>query len=119
MNATARKISNIATDAPTSPTRPPAVQLAPKASQADRRFATAMAIAEAPTLLAEAAAVLGDFEQESDDVLQDFFAYLLEGRLWHAPVDGPVLPWMRGVVREIGRRRRAERERDWDADDDG
>jgi hypothetical protein len=119
MNATAERTSNIATVASTSPTRPPAVQAAPRASQEDRRSATAAAIAAGPTLLAEAAAVLGDFERESEDVLQDFLLYLLEGRLWHAPADGPVLPWMRGIVREIARRRRAERERDWDVGDDG
>jgi hypothetical protein len=117
MNAVARTISNIETDPlPTSPARPAAVKLALRASEKQRRSAVAAAIAAGPTLLAEAAAVLGDFEQESEDVLQDFLLFLLEGWIGHERTDGPVLPWMCGIVREIARRRRADRERDWEWD---
>ncbi len=93
-------------------------------SEKDRRSLTGVAITLGPTLLAEAAAVLGEHEEEAADVLQDFYVYLLEGRLRHAPADGAVMPWMCGLVRTIAQRRRAERERDqgnwdWDADSGG
>ena len=78
-----------------------------------------VAIALGPTLLAEAAAVLGVYEEESADVLQDFFLLLLEGRLRFSPADGPALPWMCRGVRQLAKLRREERERDWGKEDDG
>jgi DNA-directed RNA polymerase specialized sigma24 family protein len=75
--------------------------LAMRASRGDRRAIGAIAIAFGPRLLQEARAVLGDLEQEAEDVLQDFFLCLVDRRSRFTP------------VRAIARKRRADRERDW------
>jgi hypothetical protein len=54
--------------------------LARRASHGDRRAIGAIAIALGPWLLLEARALLGDFEQEAGDVLQDFFLCLVQRR---------------------------------------
>jgi DNA-directed RNA polymerase specialized sigma24 family protein len=87
--------------------------LAMRASRGDRRAIGAIAIAFGPRLLQEARAVLGDLEQEAEDVLQDFFLCLVDRRSRFTPARGRAIPWMCGIVRAIARKRRADRERDW------
>ena len=46
----------------------------------DGRAIGAIAIALGPTLLNEARTVLGELDDEADDVLRDFFLFLVERR---------------------------------------
>jgi DNA-directed RNA polymerase specialized sigma24 family protein len=85
-----------------------------RASLGDRRAIGAIAVAFGPRLLQEARAVLRDFEQEAEDVLQDFVLSLVERQSRFTPAHGRAIPWMCGIVRALARKRRADRERDWD-----
>lgn len=87
-----------------------------RASQGDRNAIGKVAILSSSMLLDEAASVLEGFEGEAADVVQDFLLSLLEGRSPFTPSQGRAVPWMRGVVRAMARKRRAERERDWGID---
>jgi len=84
-----------------------------RAAQGDDRAIAAIAVAFGPTLLREASAVLGDFEDEATDVLQDFLVLLLERRSRFTPAQGRAIPWMCGLVRAMARKHRSEREREW------
>jgi hypothetical protein len=84
-----------------------------RAAQGDDRAIAAIAVAFGPILLAEASAVLGDFEDEAVDVMQDFLGLLLERRSRFTPAQGRAIPWMCGLVRAMARKRRCEREREW------
>jgi DNA-directed RNA polymerase specialized sigma24 family protein len=93
-------------------------QLVRHAAAGDRRAIGAIAIAFGPKLLHEARAVLGRrFEEEADDVLQDFFAWMLEGSSRFQPAHGRAIPWMCGVVRAIARKARGDRKREWAFDE--
>jgi DNA-directed RNA polymerase specialized sigma24 family protein len=89
-----------------------------RASQGDSRAIGAIAIAFGKMLLEEARAVMGDFAQEAEDVLQDFFVSLLERRSRFTPAHGRAIPWMCGLVRAMARKHRAEREREWGIEDE-
>jgi hypothetical protein len=89
-----------------------------RAAEGDRRAIGAIAIAVSPTLLEEARACLGEFEQDAGEVLQDFFLGLIERRLLFVPAHGRAMSWMCGIVQAIAQQRRRERERDWDIDDE-
>jgi DNA-directed RNA polymerase specialized sigma24 family protein len=86
------------------------------ACDGDRRAIGAIGIAFGPALLRQARAVLGEFAQEDEDVLQDFLLSLLEGESCFTPGRGRAFRWMCGVVRRIARERRAAREREWEVD---
>jgi DNA-directed RNA polymerase specialized sigma24 family protein len=87
------------------------------ASRGDRRAIGAIAIALGPTLLIEARLVLGAFDDEAADVLQDFFLFLVERRWLAPPPQGRAMHWMRIIVRTIAVQRRRERERRWRGDE--
>jgi hypothetical protein len=72
------------------------------ATQGDRRAIGAIAIAMSPMLLDEARGLLGDFEHEAGDVLQDFFVWMLEGKTRFTPARGRALPWMCGIIPSDG-----------------
>jgi DNA-directed RNA polymerase specialized sigma24 family protein len=84
-----------------------------RASQGDRRAIGAIAVAIGPKLLVEVRTMLGEFDQEAEDVLQDFLLALLERRLRFDPAHGRAMPWMCRMVRAFAWRRSEERERDW------
>ena len=88
-----------------------------RAAGGDRCAVAAIAIAIGPTLLEQARACLGEFDQDAGEVLQDFFLCLIERRLLFTPAHGRATPWMCGVVQAIAQQRRRERERDWAMDD--
>jgi hypothetical protein len=86
-------------------------QLVVAATRGDRRAVGAIAIAFGPTLNDEAREALGPkWEQESADVLQEFFLALCEGELEMPPIRGAGVPWMLREVRGIARRYVEERE---------
>ncbi len=91
-------------------------ELVQKASEGDSRAVGAIAVAIGPTLLEEARVALGDFEQEAEDVLDDFFLCLLDRRMRFTPAHGRAMPWMCGIVQAIAQQRRREFERDWGLD---
>jgi DNA-directed RNA polymerase specialized sigma24 family protein len=84
------------------------------ASQGDAHAIGAIALAFGKDLLKEARAVMGDFAQDAEDVLQDFLVSLLEGRSRFTPEHGRALLWMRGVVLAMARKHCADREREWE-----
>jgi DNA-directed RNA polymerase specialized sigma24 family protein len=86
------------------------------ACEGDRRAIGAIGIAFGPALLMQARAVLGEFAQEDEDVLQDFLVSLLERESCFIPGRGRAFRWMCGIVRSIARERRAAREREWEVD---
>jgi uncharacterized protein (DUF2236 family) len=86
--------------------------LVTRACDGDRRALAAIAIAFSSRLLGEARAELGYFEQDADEVLQDFFAAVLERQAVFDPAKERANPWMKRILRELARRRRADRERD-------
>jgi DNA-directed RNA polymerase specialized sigma24 family protein len=86
------------------------------ASRGDRRAIGAIGIAFGPTLLEEARTVLGEFDQEADDVLEDFLLALVDRRLLFTPAHGRATPWICGIVRAIALQRRRELQRDWGID---
>jgi DNA-directed RNA polymerase specialized sigma24 family protein len=93
-------------------------ELVRHAGAGDRRAIGAIAIAFGPKLLHEARAVLGQrFEEEADDVLQDFLAWMLEGPSRFPPAHGRAIPWMCGVVRAMARKARGDRMREWGMDE--
>lgn len=89
-----------------------------RATHGDTRALGAIAIACSPALLEEARAVMGDFEADAGDVLQDFFLALLEGRSRFTPAHGRAIAWMCGIIRAMARKYRAEREVEWTGKDD-
>jgi DNA-directed RNA polymerase specialized sigma24 family protein len=89
-----------------------------RASQGDRDAIGKIAILSGSMLLDEARAVLGDFDDEAAEVLQDFLLSLLERRSPFTPAQGRAIPWMCGLVRAMARKRRAEREREWGIETD-
>jgi DNA-directed RNA polymerase specialized sigma24 family protein len=84
-----------------------------RASRGDRRAIAAIATSFGSTLLTAAREVLGPFEDEADDVLQDFLAGLVAGRSPFVAERGRAVPWMIGVVRAAARKARAARDEDW------
>ncbi len=91
-------------------------ELVALASSGNRRAIGAIAVSLGPTLLKEARTVLGEFDQEAEDVLQDFLFCLIDRRLRYEPAHGRAMPWMCGIVQAIAQQRRRERERDWGID---
>jgi hypothetical protein len=105
--------TNAATD---DPIRDEFDDLVLNACRGDSRAVSAIAIAIGPTLLAEARAVLAEFDQDAEEVLDDFLFRLLDGRLRFVPAHGRAMPWMCRMIHLIARRHRRERERDWALD---
>jgi DNA-directed RNA polymerase specialized sigma24 family protein len=83
------------------------------ACDGDAYAVTAIAVAFGARLRKEARLQLGRFEDDADDVLQDFFLAVVEGGACFDPEQERAGVWLRRVVREIARKHRAERERDW------
>jgi DNA-directed RNA polymerase specialized sigma24 family protein len=92
--------------------------LVERASRGDRNAVTAIAIAYRWVLLGEARVVLGPYEQDAEDVLQELLLLLLEGRWPYAPGFGPPGKWLRATVRRLAEAWRADREREWDGPPD-
>jgi hypothetical protein len=89
-----------------------------RALEGDRSAVGAIAVGLGPLLLEEAECVLGrDYAHEASDVRQEFYVSLLEG-VHVRPAYGRAISWMCGVVRAIARKYRAERDWDWDIDDE-
>jgi DNA-directed RNA polymerase specialized sigma24 family protein len=92
--------------------------LVARAARGDSRAVGDIAIAFGPLLLREAKAALGrDYEQEADDVLQDFFLALLEGVPDLLPARGRAIEWMCGGIRALAQSYLPHSRRDWDSDD--
>jgi hypothetical protein len=86
-------------------------ELVLRATQGDRRAIGAIARTFTEKLRAEANAMLRN-EHDAEDVVQDFFLALLEGRMERFPPgQGRGLSFMLGVVRATARKRRRERRR--------
>jgi DNA-directed RNA polymerase specialized sigma24 family protein len=77
-----------------------------RASEGDSRAIASIAVALGPMLRKEARAVLREFAQDADDVLQDFFLFLLEGKSPFLPAHGRAVVWMCRTVRAIAQTRR-------------
>src|SRR5258708_21795012 len=84
-----------------------------RACKGDRRAVGAIYVAFGPVLLREARSVMGRFKQDAEDVVQDFFVSLLEGRSVYVPAHGYATRWMCGVVRAMAKTYGKEREREW------
>jgi hypothetical protein len=91
-------------------------QLVVLACRGNRRAIGAIAAALGPTLLEEARTILGKFDQEAEDVLEDFLLCLVDRRLRFVPAHGRAMPWMCGIVHAIAQQRRREREWEWRID---
>jgi hypothetical protein len=82
-----------------------------EATRGCRRAIGALAIAFGPRLTQEAREELGPrWEQESADVIQDFFLAMCEGRLVFPAIRGAAIPWMTRIVREMARKYLRDRE---------
>ena len=88
-----------------------------RATHGDSRALAAIAVVLGPVLLDEARSVMGAFKQDAEDVLQDFFLFLYEGRSPFLLTHGNALPWMRRTIRAMARTHRVEREREWGVGD--
>ena len=86
--------------------------LVQRASRGDGKAIGAIAVAFTPSLLELAETELGPFKDEAEDVLEDFFLFLLEGRWPYVSRPGDARPWLHRMVAAIARTRRSERERD-------
>jgi hypothetical protein len=84
-----------------------------RACEGDRHALTALAIAYSDMLLKEARAEMGRFKQDAGDVLADFYLAVMEGEALFDPDKERAGVWMRRIVRELARRYRAARARDW------
>ncbi len=74
-----------------------------RACRGDRRAIGAIYVAFGPVLLREARSVMGAFKQDAEEVVQDFFVSLLEGRSLYVPAQGYATRWMCGVVRAMAK----------------
>ncbi len=93
--------------------------LVTRASEGDRRAVGAIAVAIGPSLLKEARAAMKGLDGEAEDVVQDFFLFLVERRSPFNRADGRALHWMHRIVRVMAQqRRREERRRRFAYDDD-
>jgi|CZKU01.1.fsa_nt_gi DNA-directed RNA polymerase specialized sigma24 family protein len=89
--------------------------LVERAADGDSRAVGAIAIALGPSLLEEARAAMKGLDG-ADDVVQDFFVFLLERRSPFIRAYGPAREWLHTMVRIIARRRRREQMLDDDED---
>jgi len=87
--------------------------LVTRACDGDRHALAAIAIAFSARLLKEARQELGHFKQDAGDVLADFYLAVMEGEALFDPAKERAGVWMRRIVRELARRYRAARARDW------
>jgi DNA-directed RNA polymerase specialized sigma24 family protein len=87
--------------------------LVQRASRGDGKAIGAIAVAFTPSFFEAAEAELGKFRNEAEDVVQDFFLFLLEGRWPYVSRPGDAKPWLYRMLRTIARARRSDRERDW------
>jgi DNA-directed RNA polymerase specialized sigma24 family protein len=79
------------------------------ATRGDVRAIGALADAYYPVLLAQAAEVLGPWQQaDAEDVVQDSFLSLCEGRNRFLPKQDYAPAWMARIVRAIAQTRRHE-----------
>ncbi len=88
-------------------------ELVQRASRGDRRAATAVYLAYKWVLLGEARMALGPFEQDAEEVVQEFLLLLLGGRWPYVPRFGKPGQWLRRTVCTLAEAWRADRERDW------
>ena len=94
------------------------VILVTEATAGDARAVGAIGVALGPTLLEEARTVLDEFEDEADEVLQEFLQSLVERRFHFDPWSGNAMPWMSGVIQGIAHHRRRDRQREEEAEDE-
>jgi DNA-directed RNA polymerase specialized sigma24 family protein len=87
-----------------------------RACNGDRRAVGAIYVAFGPVLLRKARSVMGPFKEDAEDVVQDFFVSVLEGRSVYVPAQGYAIRWMCGVVLAMAKTYRKEREREWDVE---
>ncbi len=87
--------------------------LVKRASRGDRDAIAAIVLAFGPDLREQARADLKPWGDEAEDLVQDFFLHLLEGRWRYVPDHAGGSAWMRRVIRTMAATRRAERQRDW------
>jgi hypothetical protein len=86
-------------------------ELVDAATRGDQRAISAIAIALGPTLNREAREALGPrWEQDSADILQEFFLALCEGLMRMPPVPQAAMAWMKRTVRAIAEKWVEERE---------
>jgi hypothetical protein len=90
--------------------------LVERACNGDRRALGAIAIALSSPLLAAIRIELGDFGDSAGDVLHDFFAAVMAGGARFGRGEERARDWLMRIVREMARRERAARERDWGAE---
>jgi DNA-directed RNA polymerase specialized sigma24 family protein len=89
-----------------------------RAAQGDRAAIDVVARRCRRMLLDVARLTLGGrFRREAEDVVQDFFVVLLEGKLRFDPEPSRAVPWMCDIVRAMAQKNRQERLRDWGLDD--
>ena len=82
------------------------------ATRGDLCAASALADAFYPTLVAEAAAVLDPWQRaHAEDVVNDFFVSICEGRNRFVPKKHDAVTWMVRIVRAIDQTRRREESR--------
>jgi hypothetical protein len=87
--------------------------LVTRACDGDRHALAAIAIAFSAQILKEARQELGHFKEDAGNVFRDFFLAVVAGGACFDPQRERAGAWMKRYVREIARRHRAERERDW------
>ena len=92
-------------------------ELTRRATRGDRRAIGAIAAALGPHLLKEARRHMKGFEEEAEDVLQDFWVHLLEGRIPFEPAHGRALEWMCRILEIFAHVSHCARARDWGIDE--
>lgn len=74
------------------------------ATRGDSRAVGIIALVYGPMLNDEAREELGNWEQDSADVLQTLFLTMCEGSMLFPAIRGAAIPWMKRTVREIARK---------------
>lgn len=93
--------------------------LVANACRGDHRAAAAIEIAFRESLVRAARAEMGEFAQDAEDVVQDFFVFLLEGESPFLPQQGRAIAWLHEIVRTLARKYRRDRAREWGLDEEG
>jgi DNA-directed RNA polymerase specialized sigma24 family protein len=88
-------------------------ELVRRASRGDRNAATAVYLAYKWVLLGEARRALGPWEDDAEEVVQEFLLLLLGGRWPYVPHFGKPGQWLRRTVCTLAEGWRDDRERDW------
>jgi DNA-directed RNA polymerase specialized sigma24 family protein len=82
-----------------------------RASESDRRALGAIAAAIGPSLLKEARAAMKGLDGDAEDVVQDFFLFLVEGGAPFNVLNEHASHWMHRMVRVMAQHRRREKRR--------